>query len=212
MHGGAVWLPERDLRALAEFEEVAWVEEAAPPLSPTNDGVRAATRARPLADPPYALDGRGVRLFVYDAGGVSPTHESLHPRFWQHPGDHPRRQPVNIHATHVAGTAAGDGSGSPGDRGRGIAPAAGILRRATPAPRARRFISTTTRATSRRISRSPAASYDADLATASIGSNIANNGYNCAREGDYGVSGRMLDLLVRGDCFKVRGPMIMSNT
>ena len=74
-------------------------------------GARANQRSDLFWGTPYNLDGSGVRLFVLDTSSALSTHVTFDPGTGSRvtvidasaPGDH---------ATHVAGTAAGDGSGS----------------------------------------------------------------------------------------------------
>jgi Subtilase family len=208
LHGLTVWLPSGQIQALAAEEEVLWIQEGPPPLTPNNDGFRIQTRANTVNSSPYDLDGKGVRLFVYDGGRVLASHETFDP------GTGSRvtyldNSPIHEHPTHVAGTAAGDGSGSVGGRGRGVAPGASILSAGY------EWFSNgmifwddagdieADYVTARN-------QYNADLGTNSIGSNTAANGYPCDREGDYGVSSSLLDAIVRGDDASIAGPMIMT--
>jgi hypothetical protein len=208
LHGMTVWLPQTRVAELAAAEEVLWIEEAPPPLTATNDGVRSGLRANGLADAPYGLDGSGVRLFVFDSGSVRRTHQTFDP------GTGSRvtlvdGQPVRSHATHVAGTAAGDGSGSLGGRGRGVAPAASILSAGYQQVGGTMFFWDNAGdieadyANARTI-------HAADLGTNSIGSNTAGNGFPCEREGDYGVSSSLVDGIVHGSNAAVGSPMLMT--
>lgn len=197
LHGLTIWVPEEKVGDLAKHEEVLWVQEGPPPLTPTNDGVRATMRVDQVNNPPYSLDGTGVRLFVFDAGTVRITHETFNP------GTGSRVTAIDAqasadHPTHVAGTAAGDGSGSAGGRGRGVAPAATILS----AGYAQTLGTMLFWDNSGDIEPDYALArntHNADLGTNSIGSNTASNGYPCDREGDYGVTSSLLDGIVRGD-------------
>lgn len=209
LHGLTVWIPSDKLQDLAAEEEVLWIEEGPPPLTPTNDGIRSQTRASAVTSSPYDLDGKGVRLFVYDGGRALGTHETFDP------GTGSRvtyldNSPIGEHPTHVAGTAAGDGSGSSGGRGRGVAPGASILSAGYQwAGGGMIFWDNagdieSDYATARN-------QYDADLGTSSLASNTAYNGYPCSREGDYGVASSLLDGIVRGDNPNVDdGPMLIT--
>jgi hypothetical protein len=205
IHGMTVWIPKNHLLALASEEEVAWIEEGPPPLSPTNDGVRESMHVNEVQAAPYNLDGSGVRIFVFDGGLVRDTHTTFDP------GSGSRVTQIETgteadHATHVAGTAAGDGNGG---RGKGVAPAATILSGEYEQSSGTMLFwdnagdieadYNTARNT-----------YNADLGTNSIGSNTASNGYNCAREGDYGVSSNLLDGIVRGDNATVGSAVLMT--
>jgi Subtilase family/Bacterial pre-peptidase C-terminal domain len=208
LHGLTVWVEEERAAELAQHEEVLWVEEGPPPLTATNDGVRATMRVDPVNNPPYSLDGAGVRLFVFDAGTARVTHETFNP------GTGSRVTAIDSqasadHPTHVAGTAAGDGSGSSGGRGKGVAPGASILSAG--------YEQTGGTMLFWDNAGDIEADYDlartthnADLGTNSIGSNTAANGYPCEREGDYGVSAALLDGIVRGDNPAVGSAVAMS--
>ena len=208
LHGATVWVPEARVGELAAREEVLWIEEGPPPLTPTNDGVRATMRVDPVNNPPYSLDGAGVRLFVFDGGTVRSTHETFNP------GTGSRvtildAEPVSDHPTHVAGTAAGDGSGSSGGRGRGVAPGASVLSAGYEQTGGTMLFwdNAGDIQADYALARN---THNADLGTNSIGSNTASNGYPCEREGDYGVSSALLDGIVRGDNPSVTGAVALS--
>ena len=208
LHGMTVWLPQARVAELAAEEEVLWIEEAPPPLTPTNDGVRSGLRAGGLAEPPYGLDGSGVRLFVFDGGSVRSTHQTFDP------GTGSRvtvidGRPASTHATHVAGTAAGDGSGSAGSRGRGVAPGASVLS-AGYQQTAGSMLFWDNAGDIEADYASARTIHGADLGTNSLGSNTANNGYPCEREGDYGVSSSLIDGIVHGANAAVGSPVLMT--
>jgi hypothetical protein len=207
LHGLTVWLPEDNIAALATEEEILWIEEGPPPLSETNDGVLDSLQVNDVNAAPYDLDGTGVRLFVFDGGSVRATHQNFDAT--------PGRVTVidaavtSSHATHVAGTAAGDGGTGSGARARGVAPAASIL--SAGYSQAGGTMLFWDNAGDIEADYSTARNtHNADLGTNSIGSNTASNGYDCAREGDYGVSSELLDGIVRGDNPTVASPVIMT--
>ncbi len=105
---------------------------------------------------------------------------------------------VNTHATAVAGTAAGDGSGSAGGRGEGVATSADVLSAGYQQSGGTMpfWDNAGDLETDLALARN---THDADLANHSIGSNVAQNGDPCSREGDYGVASSLLDGIVRGD-------------
>ena len=209
LHGMAMRVPAANLAALAAEEEVLWIEQVPPPLSATNDGVRDQMKANIVSGSPYDLDGEGVRLLIFEEGVVSTTHESFDP------GTGSRVTWTNNaltsrHATAVAGTAAGDGSGSPGLRGRGVAPAAEILSAGFDWVFDPPFWEETGTleedyATARNV-------HEADLANNSVGFNIAqyaDSEYaDCEMEGDYATGSALIDGIVRGDNPAIDGPMI----
>lgn len=191
------WVPAEAVARLAAEEDVLWIEEAPVPFVPHNDGARAHMQADLYLGAPYALDGSGVRLFVLDIGSVRATHTSFDP------GTGSRvtvidASPAANHATHVAGTAAGDGSGSAGGRGRGLATASPILSAGAP--------STTDVEPRYILGRN---THGADLGTNSFGLPVASN-LSCTLEGDYTSSGNLLDGIVRGTNPNVNGAVIMT--
>ena len=118
-----VWIAPEKLRDLAGLDEIEWIEQVSPGLSPVNDCVRPRVGVDTLKETPYSLDGTGINMLIYDAGEVADTHAAFNGRLII--GD---SSGVDDHATHVAGTAAGDGTGSPGVRDlRGMAPAADVI-------------------------------------------------------------------------------------
>ncbi|MBC8422456.1 MAG: S8 family serine peptidase, partial [Chloroflexi bacterium] len=118
-----VSLPQDAVNELAAEDIVEWIEQVEPALSPVNDGVRANIGADALQAAPYNLDGTGVRVLVFDGGGVDTTHPDFGGRVSLQ-SDAPG---VSDHATHVAGTVGGDGSrsvaaGGTAQQWRGMAP------------------------------------------------------------------------------------------
>lgn len=198
VRGFEFWMPEKELRRLAEEEDVLWIEEAAPPLSPFNDGARGTMKSTLFWGAPYGLDGSGVRLFVLDTSSALATHVTFNP------GTGSRVTVIDAsapgeHATHVAGTAAGDGSGSIGGRALGIATASPILSGAA--------------ATSADIEpryQTARNTHNADLGTNSIGFAIADSASPCSAEGDYTSTGNLLDGIVRGTNVNVNGSVLLT--
>ncbi|MCP5518114.1 MAG: DUF11 domain-containing protein [Verrucomicrobiales bacterium] len=123
-------LPTDAIRALAAEDAVRWIEEIPPPAVPLLDGARANARVNGLEAEPYALDGTGVTVGVWDVGVVDARHVGFggrvtvtEPDTWVETQDH---------ATHVAGIVAGSGAGSEAVGGtplqwRGIAPGAAVV-------------------------------------------------------------------------------------
>jgi len=201
-----VWIMPENLPALAAEEGVLWIEEGTPPLTPTNDDARRTLGVDTLHAAPYGLDGSGVKLFVFDGGRVD-SHAALSGRLTY--VDSAPFDNTYHHPTHVAGTAAGDGTDSPSGRNlKGMAPAASIYSAGYQQTGGTMLFWDNAGdieadyATARNT-------YDVDLATNSIGSNTAGNGYDCDREGDYGVSSSMIDGIVRGDNIAVGTPYIV---
>jgi hypothetical protein len=209
LHGLTVWLAAEGVEKLARQEEVLWIQEGPAPLSPTNDGARALMNVNPVNGAPYSLDGTGVRVFVFDGGTLRATHETFNAgagsRVTVIDG-----QAAADHPTHVGGTVGGDGAPtSSGGRARGVATDVTFLSAAYQQSggtmlfwdnagdiQADYALARTT--------------HNADLGTNSIGSNTASNGYPCAREGDYDLSGSLLDGIVRGDNATVGSAVLMT--
>jgi hypothetical protein len=201
-----VWMPESRLAELAKDEDVLWIEEGPPPLSPTNDGIRAQMKVEAVVSSPYDLDGKGVNLFVFDGARVRGSHVT----FDDGNGSRVKSvdtSPFGAHATHVAGTAAGDGSGSMNGRGRGMAPLSTILSAGYNQPAGMLFWDN---AGDIETDYSKArGTFGADLANNSIGSNTSWNNYPCSREGDYAATSRLVDTIVRGNDPAVTGSMLL---
>lgn len=208
LNGLSMWISKDQLVPLSEREQVLWIEEAMAPLGAANDGILAETGADQLDLFPYLLDGTGVGLFVYDVGTVLETHETFDA------GGGSRvtliettPESTGWHATRVAATAAGDGSGSTALGARGVAPSvdifsAGIVRNGGTILFWDETADIETDYTTARVDHS------ADLANNALSSNIARNNFNCAVEGDYGLSSALLDGIVRGDNASVGSPVI----
>jgi uncharacterized repeat protein (TIGR01451 family) len=121
-------LPAETLGRLAACECVRWIEETPPPKIPFNDGARANVKADIVQMAPYGLSGAGVALGIWDGGSVDANHADFSGRVVAGQSG----LPVDSHATHVAGTMAGDGALSVNQGGterqwRGMAPAAVIV-------------------------------------------------------------------------------------
>lgn len=194
LHGLTLWLPSDRLETLAAQEEVLWIEEGPPPLTPTNDGVRDLLAVNTVAAAPFSLDGNGVRLFVFDGDAVRATHSTFDPGAGSRVTVIDGTLPAD-HATHVAGTAAGDGNGG---RARGVAPGASLI--SASYEQVGGSMPFWDNAGDIEVDFALARNlHDADLTTASLGSNTARDGFPCSREGDYGVSASLIDGIVRGD-------------
>jgi hypothetical protein len=126
-HRLRVRAPRQAITALAGEDGVQWVVEAPPPKIPSNDGSRARTHVDDVQAAPYNLSGSGVDLGIWDNGRVD-THVDFSGRLTvvdSYAG-------VGDHATHVAGTMAGDGTNSINQGGtalqwRGMAPGADVI-------------------------------------------------------------------------------------
>jgi uncharacterized repeat protein (TIGR01451 family) len=197
-----VWMMPDNLPGLAAEEGVLWIEESPPPLTPTNDDARRTLGVDVLHAAPYNLDGSGVKIFVFDGGRVD-DHLGLSGRLTYVDGSS-----FSDHATHVAGTAAGSGAGSPVGRDlKGVAPGATVFSAGYQQTNGTVLFwdnagDIQSDYAAARIS------HGVDLANNSIGSNVASNNYDCNLEGDYGVTSSLLDGIVRGDNAAVSSPYI----
>lgn len=186
-------LPLHAVAELAADAHVRWIEPALPPLAGMNDSNRAAVGVNVVQAAPYGLDGSGVTVLVYDSGAVATTHADLTGRVFVRDGGTTR-----THATSVAGTIGGSGAASSGQY-RGMAPAcvmqsytfqvsgvpgAGVLYTDPGDLEADYTAAINT--------------YGAVLANNSIGANIESNYFDCAWQGDYGVTAALIDAIVRG--------------
>jgi len=104
------------LPALADSDLWYWIAPEPAPPQPLNDGSRAATKT----DQVHALGFHGnptgdpgsIILGMWDGGSVDPSH----PGFTGRLALAESTSVVDTHATHVAGTMAGSGAGSPAGR------------------------------------------------------------------------------------------------
>ena len=181
------------LDAIADDDAVMWVEPPLPQLSINNAENRALTGVNTVNAPPYALDGTGVTVMVYDAGKVY-AHQDFGSRLTIGASD---TSSVNYHSTHVAGTIGGDGTGN--YNYRGMAPGVNLVSYAFEVPGGLEpgFLYTDPGDLEADYSEAIAL-YGVDLANNSIGSNVESNGYNCAWQGDYGTTSALIDAIVRG--------------
>jgi uncharacterized repeat protein (TIGR01451 family) len=111
------------LEVLLGLDWVRWVEDVPPPPIAMNDGVRASTGVELVMTWPDGLTGAGVAMGMWDEGHVDGSHGDFGGRVILAEPD----GVVALHATHVGGTMAGDGSRSTAFGGgagqwRGVAP------------------------------------------------------------------------------------------
>lgn len=209
LHGMTIWVEEDKVKELALSEDVLWIQEGPPPLTANNDGARATMRVNQVNAAPYNLTGTGVRAFVFDAGTVRSTHETFNT-------GGPSRvtvidaSAVNAHPTHVAGTVGGDGAPtSTGGAGRGVATGATILSSGYQQVGGTMLFwdNAGDIEADYTLGRN---THNADLITNSIGSNTASNGYPCTRQGDYDITGSLLDGIVRDNNPAINDPVILT--
>lgn len=139
LHALTIALPEAQLWSLAQEIKVQWIDQVPPPPSKDNDGTRAAIGVNTVQAPPYNLNGEGVIIGEWDGGwadvsiGEHKAHADLAGRVTI--GDPDCQEEdchIDDHATHVAGTAIGDGTlsttvGGEPYQWRGMAPKAHIV-------------------------------------------------------------------------------------
>jgi len=187
-----VELPWSKVSALAESDAVMWVEPPLPRLEEVNSFARALTGVNTVQALPYGLSGAGVTALVYDAGQVF-AHADLAGRLEIGASDFAG---VSGHATHVAGTVAGNGAQS-GGTNRGMAPGADVVSYAFQANSGAGFLYTDPGDIEADYTEA-ISDYGADLSNNSIGTNTASNGFPCEWEGDYGATSALIDAIARG--------------
>ncbi|MBD3235575.1 MAG: S8 family serine peptidase, partial [Candidatus Eisenbacteria bacterium] len=182
-------LEPAEVPALALTDEIRWIAQRPPVLTAVNDELRESLGVEALWNPPYDLDGSGSNILVYDAGLVAD-----HPDF----GDrvtHGEGGSNSEHGTHVAGTVGGDGSVG-GGAYAGCAPNTAITsyyyESCNP------YCLYNSPQDIEENYNEGLYTYGADLATNSLASNIAPNGYDCDWEGDYELTAQLLDAICSG--------------
>ncbi|MFN8485777.1 MAG: S8 family serine peptidase [Anaerolineae bacterium] len=202
-----------DVAALSRQEEVLWLESPLPPLTATNSNTRARTNVDLVQNvAPYNLNGAGVNVLVYDVGRAS--HEDYNGRIVDQDGTS-----VADHSSHVAGTVLGNGSGAGTSvlNNRGMAPSAGLITYGYQDDGSNLFFYDNLGDIQADMQNG--LNHSANIATASLGTNLASNGtsrinngqsvgvFNCNREGDYAAGPQLLDQIVRGSLGR---PLIMT--
>jgi hypothetical protein len=209
-----ITISKRNISSLSEEDGVVWVELAPAPLEGTNDGARNATNVDIVNNAPYNLDGDGVIVLVFDGGLVDDAHDDLSGRVTQGEDQcifQGRVYGTADHATHVAGTLGGDGSssvaaGGTANQWRGMAPAVDIISYGIDWDGTDIFLYNNL--TDMEDNYEEAVNtYNIDLATASVGTNVSSNGYSCSMEGDYNATSQLIDGMVRGSLGR---PIIMT--
>jgi hypothetical protein len=109
------------LEALAEEDAVFQIWPILPPLQTDNENSRRTSDVDLVVQAYVDVEGRGVRLGMWDGGEVRSTHEDLAGRVTQI--DSPSA--INNHSTHVAGTMISD-AGAGNSFTLGMAPQATI--------------------------------------------------------------------------------------
>lgn len=179
---------------LAADDRVMYVEPPLPLLEELNDDARARVGQAEVLSIPYNLDGGGVTVMVYDGGTVA-SHTDLADRLTIGTSD---TSGVSDHATHVACTIGGDGSDG-GGQYAGMAPAVDFVSYGfqQEGGLSQGFLYTDPGDIEADYGEAIAL-HDADLSNNSIGTNTASNGFPCEWEGNYGVTGALIDEIARG--------------
>src|SRR5262249_18834378 len=141
--------------------------------------------------PPYSLDGTGVTVLVYDAGTARATHVDFGGRVFA-------RDASGLlgHSTHVSGTIGGSGAAS-GGLYKGMAP--GVIIQSYGFQYDGTGIFLYTNPGDLQADYNEAINtFGADISNNSIGTNTETNGFDCAIQGDYGVTDQLIDSIVRG--------------
>ncbi|MFK7758891.1 MAG: S8 family serine peptidase [Phycisphaerales bacterium] len=191
MNSVVVEMPIKALKTMAQDGRVQWVEPPLPPMQTTNDSNRVVTQVNTVNAAPYGLDGTGVTVFVYDGGSVRDSHDDFSGRVTVIDSTS-----FSFHATHVAGTIGGDGSTI--NANRGMAPGVNILSAGFEVPGGLGAGFLYTDPGDLEADYSEALSLGASISNNSIGSNVAQNGYDCNWHGDYGITSGVIDNVIRG--------------
>lgn len=185
------FVPESRIAELAKQDAVLYLEPPIPALTELNAENRVITQVDTVQAAPYGLDGTGVTAFIYDGGSVFTGHPDHSARVTVIDSDG-----VSDHATHVMGTVGGDGSLS-GGVNRGMAPNVTLLSAGFEFSGGGTFLYTNPGDIEDDYSNA-FENFNADISNNSIGSNVEPNGFNCAWQGDYGLTSSVIDSVVRG--------------
>ncbi len=196
-HGGTIEMDSPDFHriiarfssadavtALAAEDKVVWVDNGPTPRSVRNDDARNNTGVNTIQQQLPGLNGQGVVLGEWDGGAID-NHPDFTARLTVVEGG-----TADFHATHVAGTMAGDGRNSVNQGGtafqwRGVATAAKII--------SYNFNGDTAAEHNGAIN-----TYKIDLSQNSWGPTINQNEGNCNLYGDYDADSRAYDQIATG--------------
>ena len=182
-------VPRAALGALILEDDVQWVEPVLPPLQEMNAENRVLTQANIAQSIPYSLNGAGVTVFVFDGGSVRFTHQDFGGRATVIDGSG-----MSSHATHCAGSVGGSGAASGGNN-RGMAPGVTILSAGVNISGQSGWLYSNP--VDIEADYTTAHALGAHLATNSIGTNVASNGFPCDWHGDYHTTDAVIDAIVR---------------
>jgi len=192
INGLVIELPYSLISLLAQQDAVQWIEPPLPRFSETNAENRAITGANTVQAPPYGLTGSGVTALVYDGGRVRTTHQDFQGRASIVTGD---TSSTSDHATHVAGTVAGGGVVVANNKG--MAPGANVVSAGFQYDGSGIFLYSNPGDMETDYGTAINA-LGADISNNSIGTNTETNGFDCAIQGNYGITDTVIDGIVRG--------------
>ncbi|MFU8829054.1 MAG: S8 family serine peptidase [Phycisphaerales bacterium] len=187
LNGFVIEAPLTAIEALADQDDVLWVEVALPQMSEMNIENRQVTQVNQLMGFPINLSGAGVTAFVFDGGRVRPTHLDFEGRATVIDGSS-----QSNHATHVAGTVGGGGPN------RGMAPDVTIVSAGFQTGGGGGIFLYTNPGDFEADYTNAFNNHNADVANNSIGTNTATNGFPCEITGEYGLMASLIDGAVRG--------------
>lgn len=193
INAAVVHAPASRVQALAADDAVMWVEPPLPALQEVNAQNRVLTGVNTVNSAPYALDGTGVNVLVYDGGAVA-NHTDLAGRLTVGPTD---TSGTSDHATHVAGTVGGSGAGNADHRG--MAPGVHIISYGfeQPGGLSPGFLYTDPGDLEADYT-AAITQFGAHVSNNSIGTNTEPNGYPCDWQGNYGATSALIDAIARG--------------
>lgn len=193
INSASILIKASQVKTLAEQDKVMWVEPPIPAFSENNAENRALTEVNTVNAGPYNLSGDGVTVLVYDAGQAF-AHQDYGSRLTIGASD---TDSISGHATHVAGTVGGDGTGN--SNHRGMAPSVEIVSYGFEVVGGLQpgFLYTDPGDVEADYLEAFNL-YGVDISNNSIGSNVESNGYNCDWQGDYGTTAALIDAIARG--------------
>jgi hypothetical protein len=175
-------VPVGSISFLAGENDVQWIAEIEPPGEDDNDGLREAMGVDTVHAAPYALNGTGIIIAQFEGDVPDITHPGLINR-----SQTPSGGTVDDHPTHVAGTAAGNGSlsmsiGGTAAQWRGVATNASLMSFERPWP----YIIVDFEAL-----------YNLSINTYNI--DISTNSFSSGTGGDYLEVSQFYDSIVKGN-------------
>lgn len=181
------------IEQLAADDSVMWVEPPLPEMDELNSSNRVLVGADTLNAIPYALDGSGVTVMVYDGGKVF-GHADFGSRLTIGASD---TSGISNHSTHVAGTIGGDGTLT--FNNRGMAPGVDIVSYGfEQAGGLQEGFLYTDPGDLEADYTEAILTYGAQISNNSIGTNTAPNGFDCLATGNYGATSALIDAIVAG--------------